>query len=236
MTGAAKVTLRVLITGFGPFPGIIENASEAFARLFAFCVPEYLPNLQAACAILPTEWEAAPRRLHRLLAELQPHLCLHFGVQGGATGLVLETIARNRAGDRLDAAGQAALSPKLEEDAPHMLLPPSGTMRLLRPAQSAGLPVTASLNAGDYVCNALFFHSLSAARRSSHADGERRQVAFVHLPVRVGGAGRAEDDTLNANDLPLEAALAGALSVLGAMSAQPVSAGPMPRPFRHPCL
>ena len=42
-------------------------------------------------------------------------------------------------------------------------------------------------------------------------------TAFVHLPVRVGGAGLAEDDRLNAQDFPLEHAMAGACSILGAM-------------------
>ncbi len=216
--------LRVLITGFGPFPGIIENASEAFAPVLAYRAPEHFPNLQTACAILPTEWTAAPHRLLRLLAELQPHICLHFGVQGGAKGLVLETIARNKAGDKLDAAGLPSPAAVLEAGAPHMLLPPAGPRRLLGAALRQGLPVGASVNAGDYVCNALFFHSLSSARKLAQPDGRRRLVAFLHLPVRVGGAGLAEDDALNANNLTLEAAVAGSLSVLGAMAEQFASA------------
>ena len=212
--------LRLLITGFGPFPGILKNSSEAFAPLLAYRVANHLPNLQTACAILPTEWQAAPHLLCRLLDELQPHLCLHFGVQGGAKGLVLETIARNHAGDKLDAAGLAPPSVMLQTGAPHMLLPAVGPGCLLGQALRQGLPVAASVNGGDYVCNALFFHSLLAARRHAQPDGRRRLVAFLHLPVRVGGAGLAEDDALNANAMALDAALAGSLSVLGAMADQ----------------
>jgi len=211
-----RTPLRVLITGFGPFPGIIENASEAFAPLFACRAPERVPQVQTACAILPTRWHVVPGLLRQLLDDVQPHLCLHFGVQGNARGLVLETIARNQAAGRIDAAGLLPPSATLEPGAPFLLLPPSGPTRLLARAQQQDLPVSASVNAGDYLCNALFFHSLSAARRAT----QLRLVAFLHLPVRVGGAGLAEDEALNAHNLPLEAALAGAACVLGAMVEQ----------------
>ena len=206
--------LRVLITGFGPFPGIIENASEAFAPLFAYRAPELVPGVRTACAILPTQWRAVPHMLRRLLDEVQPHLCLHFGVQGGASGLVLETVARNLAAEKTDAAGLLPHSAMLEAGAPHVLTPLSGPLRLLERANALGLPVSASVQAGDYLCNALFFHSLAAALRIDRP----RLVAFLHLPVRVGGAGRAEDDALNGEGLPLEVALAGATCVLGAMA------------------
>jgi pyroglutamyl-peptidase len=206
--------LRVLITGFGPFPGIVENASQAFAPLFAYRAPELLQGVQTACAILPTQWHDVPRLLRHLLDEMQPHLCLHFGVQGNVRGLVLETIARNKAAERIDAAGLLPPSATLETDAPLVLLPRLGPTRLLTRARQLGLPIAPSVHAGDYLCNALFFHSLSAARRTD----QQRLVAFLHLPVRVGGAGRAEDEALNAHDLPLEQALAGASSVLAAMT------------------
>ncbi len=208
--------LRVLVTGFGPFPGIVENASEAFAPLFAFRAPERLPDVQTACAILPTHWHAVPRLLHHLLLEVQPHICLHFGVQGNAQGLVLETIARNRAVERADAAGLLPPSATLDAGAPFVLVPPSGPTRLLTRARQQGVPIAPSVNAGEYLCNSLFFHSLLAARRMA----QPRLVAFLHLPVRVGGAGLAEEDALNAHSLPLEAALAGATYVLEAMTEQ----------------
>ena len=206
--------LRVLITGFGPFPGIIENASAAFAPLLAFHARELTPQIQTACAILPTQWRAAPRLLRQLLEEMQPHLCLHFGVQGGATGLVLETIAHNKAAERADAAGLLPQSATLEAGAPSLLVSPTGPLHLLARATQLGLPVAPSVNAGDYLCNALFFHSLLAARRMA----QPRLVGFLHLPVRVGGAGLAEDDDLNTHNLPLQPALAVATSVLAAMA------------------
>lgn len=210
--------LRVLITGFGPFPGIIDNASATFAPVLAHHIQQTLPQLQTGFAILPTEWDAAPRLLRRLLNELRPHLCLHFGVSGAARGLVLETVARNSASERPDATGWVPLSRVLQPGAPALLMPPIGPFRLMGRALRDGLPISPSVNAGTYVCNAVFFHSLWQARRLVATGPSRRLAAFVHLPVRVGGAGEAEDASLNATDLPLQQALAGSFSILSAMA------------------
>ena len=210
--------LRMLITGFGPFPGLIENASEAFAPLLADRLPQHLPNVRAACAVLPTEWDRAPRLLQRLLNELQPQLCLHLGVSGQAKGLVLESVAHNATSQRQDAGGWGPASRMVINDAPATLLGPVGPVRLLEGAARDGLAISPSGNAGSYVCNAVFFHSLWQARRLALNGPSQRLTAFLHLPVRVGGAGRAEDDALNAQDFALDQALAGALSIVAAMS------------------
>jgi pyroglutamyl-peptidase len=126
------------------------------------------------------------------------------------------TLARNKAAERHDAAGLLPPSAQLDTTAPYVLLPPSGPGRLLSSAREQGLPIAPSVHAGDYLCNALFFHSLLAARRRA----QPRLVAFLHLPVRVGGAGLAEDEALNVDVLQLEAALAGATCVLQAMVEQ----------------
>ena len=209
--------LRVLITGFGPFPGLIVNASEAFAPLLAYRLPEHLPGLRAACAILPTEWDGAPRLLSKLLSELRPHLCLHLGVSGSAHGMVLETVAHNATSQRQDAAGWGPASSMVIAEAPGSLTGPIGQDQLLQRADHDRLAISSSVNAGRYVCNAVFFHSLWQARRMAAAGPTRRLTAFLHLPVRVGGAGRAEEESFNARDFPLEQALAGAFDVLAAM-------------------
>ena len=210
--------LRVLITGFGPFPGLIVNASEAFAPLLAHRLPEQVPGLRAACAILPTEWDRAPRLLNKLLNELQPHLCLHLGVSGSAHGMVLESVAHNATSQRQDAAGWGPASSMVIVEAPSSLTGPIGLDQLLKRANGDTLAVSASVNAGRYVCNAVFFHSLWQARRMGLTGPSRRLTAFLHMPVRVGGEGQAEDQALNARDFPLDQALASAFGVLTAMS------------------
>jgi pyroglutamyl-peptidase len=206
--------IRILVTGFGPFPGVIENASAGFAPLLAARVEKALPACQIAAAVLPVEWQAAPRVLERLIAEVQPAVCLHLGVATSARGVVLETYARNAAGQRRDAAGRLPPSNRLLEEAPWLLLPKTNPLRLLgqRLASDAVIP---SLKAGDYLCNAIHFYSLWQARRQS----TQRQVAFLHLPVRIGALGKAESGEAN-EPMDLERALGAVMGVLTALMDQ----------------
>ena len=67
---------------------------------------------------------------------------------------------------------------------------------------------------GDYVCNALYFHSLWLARQHRKGSDPGRQVAFLHLPVRFGGLGWAESNTPEDKALSLDLALRTAMRVL----------------------
>jgi pyroglutamyl-peptidase len=210
----SSVPLRVLITGFGPFPGVCENASASFARLLTQQTKQSLPEVRAITAVLPTEWETAPGLLSDLVAETQPAVCLHFGVSCHVRGVTLETCARNAAGRKLDAAGRYPVSPRLRQDAPSVLLPTANPMRLLGHQACGRLPLTQSLASGDYVCNAVYFHSLWLARQQRMSRDPGRQVAFLHLPVRFGGLGWADNNTLEDKALSLDLALRTAMLVL----------------------
>jgi pyroglutamyl-peptidase len=208
-------TIRILITGFGPFPGVIENASGGFAERLAAEAGQQRPGWRVRAAVLPVDWTAAPERLAALMAETQPAVCLHFGVAASARGLVVETHAGNAAAPKPDASGRLPAWPVLRKDAPALLRPPASPARLVAHAAAGGLPVTASPMAGDYVCNALFFHALWLARQQAAA----RQVAFVHLPVRVGHLGLTASKDHTDAPVALEPALNAGLRLLEAMCA-----------------
>jgi len=204
------VTPRLLITGFGPFPGIPENASAGFAQTLAAHARQHLPQTQTYAAVLPTEWEAGPLALRSFIAKIQPTVCLHLGVTGRSGGMTLETHAQNAAGQKRDAAGRLPASGRLLLDAPAVLVPPTSSARLLAQGQLAGGPLSQSLKSGDYVCNSVFFHSLWLARQQAG----RRQVAFLHLPVQVGDLGKSDDPAPPDAAITLESALGCALRLL----------------------
>lgn len=216
MTAATTASpFRLLVTGFGAFPGIAVNSTEAFAPELASHLRVRLPWLHLSLAILPTEWDTAPVVLQHLLQSVQPHVCLHLGVSGAARGLVLESHARNATAERLDARGRLPRRRSLLASAPPVLAPRRSPHHLVKRAQERGLPVSLSLNAGDYLCNAVFFHSLWSARQ-----GRPRSVSFVHLPVRVGDSGRAEDPAHRSEPLDLGTALAGTTEIVSALCEQ----------------
>src|SRR5262249_61835615 len=74
----AQARTSVLITGFGPFPGVPVNATMRLLPELAEVAPRLFPDVRFAFAVLPTEWAAGPRGLRVLLAggadSVAPHL------------------------------------------------------------------------------------------------------------------------------------------------------------------
>jgi len=162
----------VLVTGFGPFPRMPRNPSGALARRLAA-----LPRLRRALGrapvglVLPTAYDALPRRLAPALAE-GPAAVLMFGVAARALRLRVEVRARNRA-SRLFPDASGRVSGRLTLD------PAGPAERRSRAAAAAvallrrrGVPVAVSRDAGRYLCNAGYYRALA----------EPCPVLFVHVP------------------------------------------------------
>src|SRR5262245_7403050 len=95
----------ILLTGFGPFPGVPQNATSVLVPRLAEAARAELPGLDVAWDILATEWLAGTERLVAVLDERQPALALHFGVSERAQGFVIERQARNVCAPMADACG-----------------------------------------------------------------------------------------------------------------------------------
>ena len=167
--------VRVLVTGFGTFPGVTQNASASVVR--ALALSGALPGIELFAEVIPVEWMQARAAARRAIARAQPHAILHFGVTKRATGFEIETRAVNMSGPKQDRAGIARPGRRLAHfGAPvlHPALPPAVLLRALR---LAGFPAQLSRNAGRYLCNALYYWSLADAAASGAL------VSFVHMPA-----------------------------------------------------
>jgi pyroglutamyl-peptidase len=175
MTNASDQSVRVLVTGFGPFPTIAHNASASLA--LALAKSPAAPGLNIATAIIPVLWASARAAAWRAAARFQPHAILHFGVSKRAFGFEIETRAFNMSGPREDRAGvvrpEQPLVPRGKPVLMSTLPPPD----LLKALTANGLPAALSEDAGRYLCNALFYWSL----HDGEPDG--RLVSFVHMPA-----------------------------------------------------
>jgi pyroglutamyl-peptidase len=198
----------ILLTGFGPFPGVPVNATSAFVPQLAAAARQRVPEASVVAEILPTEWHAAPRRLEALLALHDPTLAVHFGVSTEAQGLVIETTARNLTCAKADACGALPFSPQLIALAPDTFETPLSANVMVARLTERGLPSSLSTDAGRYLCNAVLYRSLHHA--ATRAPGLR--AVFVHLPASLlqPGAG------IPAPDCPLDwtQGLAGGLEIL----------------------
>jgi pyroglutamyl-peptidase len=165
--------MRVLITGFGPFPGAPFNPSAALAKALARRRRPALAGIERATHVFATTYASVDRDLPKLFAQKQkPDIVLMFGVAGRRHQLCIETRARN------------AVSLLFPDAGGHR--PRRGVIRLGGPATLTGNAPSARLagavgtrlsrDAGSYLCNYVYWRALEQVR------GTRPLVQFVHIP------------------------------------------------------
>ena len=169
----------LLVTGFGPFPGVPFNVSAPLVEYLA-SEAEGIPA-ELHTAILPTHWRDGPAIVASKIRELGPDAVLHFGVSRHASGFQFETIAYNQCANIVDCAGMPAQGFYFRRGGPPSMrstLPISDLAFRLR---LAGLPAYASRDAGRYLCNATLYNSLHEAQLTSKKRAPL--VGFIHIPA-----------------------------------------------------
>ena len=87
--------LRILITGFGPFPGAPFNPTGPLvARLLRLRRPAFA-DVEFSGHIFPVTYSAVDRQLPEVLARHRPQAILMFGLASRTSWLRVETRARN---------------------------------------------------------------------------------------------------------------------------------------------
>jgi pyroglutamyl-peptidase len=201
----------VLITGFGPFPGVPVNATMTLVPELAHAAARLMPDVRFASEILATEWSAAPGRLEPLLAEVEPDLVLHFGVSSRARGFEIEARARNARAAAPDAAGALPEGISVHDGGTEYLRASLPVTHIVARLRRRGIPAFVSRDAGGYLCNATLYHSLVRARALPG-----RRVGFIHLPATLGRPGSANRGRVGGRTLTWEQAHAGGLEILAA--------------------
>ncbi|WP_026379959.1 pyroglutamyl-peptidase I [Afifella pfennigii] len=170
---------RLLVTGFGPFPGVPDNPSAWLVEELAASALAEEIEAQALHWVLPTDWVAAPDAYRRLWEAHRPDIAVQFGVSRRACDFQLERIARNRmADDKPDASGARAPSSRIDADGPESWRGSLPIRRIRASLESAGHPASLSEDAGTYLCNALYYR----AGRLAASSGRLVMAGFVHLP------------------------------------------------------
>jgi len=171
----------VLLTGFGPFPGVPENASADLVREIMPAARREFPDFRFVAAVLPTEWQRAPQLIEILHKRFRPLLALHFGVASGMRGFRIETEARNFCRMSPDAVGALPALTLISEADSEALPVTIDAKAAAQNLGEKGYHATLSSDAGGYLCNAVLYHSLAEAGRR----GGRCKVAFVHVPAET---------------------------------------------------
>jgi len=163
---------RILITGFGPFPGQPTNPTMRLARHAGAVRRSRFADVERIVRLLPTTWamlDAVPA----LLAEIRPDLVLMFGVAGRRRKVTPELRAVNhQSALKSDAAGSFAGSRSRIAGRPFSLRTPLDAVRLQVLIQGVRVPCSLSQDAGGYLCNALSWHVFESGI----------PAIFVHVP------------------------------------------------------
>lgn len=174
---ASPAPIRLLVTGFGPFPGVCDNPSGHLVKSLEKGKLRLDPDIELSTQTIPTSWPCVEESFgpgH----DLNVDIALHFGVSARARGFQIEQVARNTASNRADCDGDTFNRPWLVQGKPAQLRASWNARRLVRELKSQSLPATVSNDAGTYLCNMLLYLSLLAARKQ----GSERLTGFVHIP------------------------------------------------------
>jgi pyroglutamyl-peptidase len=165
--------MRVLITGFGPFPGAPFNPSAALAKALARRRRPALAGVERVVHVFATTYAAVDRDLPKLFAQNpKPDIVLMFGVAGRRHRLCIEIRARNAVSLLFpDAGGHRPVRGVIRLGGPATL---TGKVPFARLAGAAGARL--SRDAGNYLCNYVYWRALERVR------GARPLVQFVHIP------------------------------------------------------
>jgi pyroglutamyl-peptidase len=166
--------MRVLITGFGPFPGAPFNPSALLVKALARRRRPALADIELTTHVFATSYAAVDRDLPKLMAQ-QPDVVLLFGLAGRRRHLCIETRARNAVTLLFpDADRNKPQHSVIAADAPSSRRGHAPFMRMLGAARGR-FPSRLSRDAGRYLCNYVYWRALEASRSGTLAQ-------FIHIP------------------------------------------------------
>jgi len=180
---------RILVTGFGPFPGADQNpTAELIEWLGSQRLGARQQPAEIATAIIPTEWDVLPEMHAQMMADHKPDVAIHFGLRTGGEAIHIEQRAQNWKSGEPDAAGERLSPSPVLTDKPRLLHTPYPVARLVDHLKRQGLPAQLSVDAGPYICNMTFYLSLDAMGDR----GNPRSALFVHVPPITNSGSNAD--------------------------------------------
>lgn len=193
--------MRVLLTGFEPFGGDVENASgDAVAA-----IRDVGSDVAIEVSVLPVSFRDAPDVLARAIADTRPDLVVAVGEAGRRSAITPESTASAFADARIaDNDGEQPRGVPLDA-VPGPLTTTFDVDRLAAHVREVGIDAHASHDAGTFVCNAVY-----RALLRTGVPG-----VFVHVPaVRTHGIPRVGAETDGSDrDADTDALLAPATDV-----------------------
>ncbi len=167
----------LLVTAFGPFPGAPENPTSEIVACLDRCWRTRFAcaGVRLATAVLPVVYDVAPE-LGALLDRERPDALVHLGLASRRPRVCVETRARNGVTTiKPDASRRYAGSRALDVGGCAVRASSWNIAQLVASLRRAGVDATSSVDAGDYVCNAIYWRSL---------ENRVAPAVFIHAPQK----------------------------------------------------
>ena len=162
---------RILVTGFGPFPGVPENPTADMVR----SLPRRLMGLKVHYRVLPVSWSRSSVHLSRAIDLVVPHLVLMCGVSNQESCARLEMHALNRLDGRPDDGGELLLPGPINPVRPMSHKRPCHwpVEDLVKALRGKGHDALCSKDPGRYLCNHTFYSAFDAPAPAG--------IGFLHV-------------------------------------------------------
>lgn len=169
---------KILITGFGPFPGMKVNPTGLLMARIAAGLP-LPPRADVEALVLDTSYRRAGEQLESALARFQPDALLSFGVAVGERAYRIERLAVNlNDSGSPDADADLRIAQVIVEKGPAEYGATLPVVKLETALRVAGISVRLSDSAGRYVCNHIFYSALHALTQTRSLC----RAGFLHVP------------------------------------------------------
>jgi len=173
--------MRILLTGFPPFPGREINPTQQLVRAIQSSGVSVPPDIDLRADVVPCSYRGVESVFTELVESHRPDVVLAFGVGHSGSLLHLERQAYNLDDATVpDNDGELRSGAAISSDGPPILNSTVDVDRLCADLQQSRVDAIVSLDAGRYLCNHLLYYGLQlAAQQASVAFSYR--MAFVHV-------------------------------------------------------
>lgn len=162
--------IKILLTGFEPFDGMIQNPSYLAIKAITF----NSELVQIERMEVPTVFNESVKKVIDRIVSFEPNYIFMFGLAKGRTSISIERVAINVNDARIaDNRGNKPFNELIEPSGPAAYFSTLPIYHMLNAIQEKNIPVEISNSAGTYVCNHLMYRILD-------------YISTHHLPIKAG--------------------------------------------------
>lgn len=173
--------MRILVTGFEPFGEDKINPSAEIVRKLTKDrkLLEKCAGVEFVFKVLPVSYEKSIALLEEIYSGSEFDFSLHLGQAGGTAAITIERVAVNLMdSEHPDNDNVTKVEERINPESADGFLTKINVKALVQYLNKNKIPAVISYTAGQYICNEVYYYSLSR----SHRTGNPRQCLFVHLP------------------------------------------------------